>query len=43
MDEIDLILNMGVDIRYNTPVDSMKALLAQDFDAVFVGSWRTAR
>src|SRR5205814_1940916 len=37
-DEIDIILNMGVDIRYNSPIDSMKALLAQGFDAIFVGS-----
>jgi ferredoxin len=27
-----------VDVRYNTPVESMKGLLAQGFDAVFVGS-----
>ncbi len=38
MDEINQILDMGVDIRYNSPVDSMKALLAEGFDAVFVGS-----
>lgn len=38
MEEIDLILNMGVDIRYNTPVNSMRDLLGQGFDAVFVGS-----
>jgi NADPH-dependent glutamate synthase beta subunit-like oxidoreductase/ferredoxin len=37
-DEIDQILNMGVDIRYNTPVQSMRALLDEGFDAVFVGS-----
>ncbi len=37
-EEIDLILNMGVDIRYSSPVDSMKALLTQGYDAVFVGS-----
>jgi formate dehydrogenase beta subunit len=39
-DEIGMILNMGVDIRYNTPVDSLKALLQQtpNFDAVFVGT-----
>jgi formate dehydrogenase beta subunit len=39
-DEIGMILNMGVDIRYNTPVDSLKALLQQTpkFDAVFVGT-----
>ena len=39
-EEIAMILNMGVDIRYNTPVSSMKALLRQTpkFDAVFVGT-----
>jgi len=37
-EEINYILDMGVDIRYNSPVTSLKALLAQDFDAVFVGS-----
>jgi formate dehydrogenase beta subunit len=37
-DEIGMILNMGVDIRYNSPVTSMKDLLASGFDAVFVGS-----
>ncbi|MEQ1947639.1 MAG: FAD-dependent oxidoreductase [Bryobacteraceae bacterium] len=36
--EIDAILGMGVDIRYNTPVDSLKSLLDQKFDAIFVGS-----
>lgn len=38
MDEINQILNMGVEIRYNTPIESMKALLAEDFDAIFVGT-----
>jgi formate dehydrogenase beta subunit len=37
-EEIDYILDMGVDVRYNSPVDSMKALLVEKFDAVFVGS-----
>ncbi len=37
-DETGTILNMGVDIRYNTPVKSMKALLAEKFDAIFIGS-----
>ena len=37
-EEIDYILDMGVDIRYNAPVESMKWLMEQDFDAVFVGS-----
>ena len=36
--EIDYILDMGVDIRYNSPITSMKALLEEDFDAYFVGS-----
>src|SRR4051812_4220928 len=37
-EEIDYILDMGVDIRYNSPIDSMRALLEQRFDAVFIGS-----
>lgn len=37
-DEIDVILNMGADVLYNTPIESMKALLDARFDAVFVGS-----
>ncbi len=37
-EECDQILSMGVDIRYNSPVSSMKALLDEGFDAVFVGS-----
>jgi NADPH-dependent glutamate synthase beta subunit-like oxidoreductase/ferredoxin len=37
-EEIDMILGMGVDIRYGTPIESMKGLLDQGFDAVFVGT-----
>lgn len=38
-EEIDYILDMGVEVRYNTPVESLKALLGSgEFDAVFVGS-----
>ena len=37
-DECDAILDMGVDVRYNTPITSMRALLEERFDAVFVGS-----
>jgi formate dehydrogenase beta subunit len=39
-DEIGMILNMGVDIRYNAPINSMKALLHDRpaFDAIFVGT-----
>ena len=36
--EVDTILNMGVDIRYDSPIASLRDLLAQGFDAVFVGS-----
>jgi NADPH-dependent glutamate synthase beta subunit-like oxidoreductase/ferredoxin len=37
-EEIDMILRMGADVRYGTPIESMKWLLDQGFDAVFVGS-----
>ncbi|HEX5046674.1 MAG TPA: FAD-dependent oxidoreductase [Gammaproteobacteria bacterium] len=37
-DEIGYIVDMGVDLRLGTPVESMRALLAEGFDAVFVGS-----
>ncbi|HEY6509932.1 MAG TPA: FAD-dependent oxidoreductase [Vicinamibacterales bacterium] len=38
-EEIGYIVDMGVDVRYNTPVNSLKALLdAKQYDAVFVGS-----
>lgn len=37
-DEVNLILDMGVDIRYNAPVASMAALLGESFDGIFVGS-----
>ena len=38
-DEIGYIVDMGVNVRYNTPVDSLKALLdTGEHDAVFVGS-----
>ena len=38
-EEIGYILDMGVEVRYNTPVDSLGALLdGGGFDAVFVGS-----
>jgi formate dehydrogenase beta subunit len=37
-DEVDTILNMGVDVRYSTPVGSLKALLEENYDAVFIGS-----
>ncbi len=42
-EEIGMILDMGADLRLNTPVDSLKKLLEEGdddglFDAVFVGS-----
>jgi NADPH-dependent glutamate synthase beta subunit-like oxidoreductase/ferredoxin len=37
-EEIGFILDLGVDIRYNSPITSMKLLLAEGYDAVFVGS-----
>jgi NADPH-dependent glutamate synthase beta subunit-like oxidoreductase len=36
--EVDAILNTGVTVKYNSPVVSLKALLAEGYDAVFVGS-----
>ena len=38
-EEIGYIVDMGVEVRYNSPVNSLKALLdSGEFDAVFVGS-----
>jgi NADPH-dependent glutamate synthase beta subunit-like oxidoreductase/ferredoxin len=38
-EEIDYIVDMGVDVRYETPVESLASLLdSSDYDAVFVGS-----
>ena len=37
-EETQIILDMGVDIRYETPVTSMRSLLAEGYDAIFVGS-----
>ena len=37
-DEVGYIVNMGVDVRYSSPVESMRALLAEGYDAVFVGT-----
>ena len=37
-EETQIILDMGVDIRYGTPVTSMRALLGEGYDAIFVGS-----
>ncbi len=37
-EEIGYITDLGVEIKYNHPIASMKALLDEDYDAVFVGS-----
>jgi NADPH-dependent glutamate synthase beta subunit-like oxidoreductase/ferredoxin len=37
-EEIDYIINMGVRVHYNHRVESMKALLEEGYDAVFVGT-----
>jgi NADPH-dependent glutamate synthase beta subunit-like oxidoreductase len=37
-EEVDAILDMGVEVRYDAPVTSMRALLDGGFDAVFVGT-----
>src|SRR3984893_7669045 len=38
-EEIAYIVNMGADLRLNSPVESMKQLLeSKEFDAIFVGS-----
>ncbi|MGI9271171.1 MAG: FAD-dependent oxidoreductase [Woeseiaceae bacterium] len=37
-EEIDYIVDMGVDVKMNHPIDSMRALLDENFDAVFVGT-----
>jgi NADPH-dependent glutamate synthase beta subunit-like oxidoreductase len=37
-EEIGYILDMGVDLRLNHPIESMKALLEEDYDAIFVGT-----
>lgn len=37
-EEIDYIVRMGVDLRLNSPIESMRSLLDEGFDAVFVGT-----
>lgn len=37
-EEIDMVLDMGVDLRLNSPVTSMKEFLEGSWDAVFIGS-----
>ncbi len=37
-EEIGMILDLGVDLRLNSPVESMAGLLEENWDAVFIGS-----
>jgi len=37
-EEIGYILDMNVDLKLNHPIDSLKDLLAENYDAVFVGT-----
>ena len=37
-EEIGYVVDMGVDVRMNHPIESMKSLLDEGFDAVFVGT-----
>jgi formate dehydrogenase (NADP+) beta subunit len=37
-EECDYILNLGIELRGGKRIDSMKALLAEGWDAIFVGS-----
>ncbi len=37
-EEIAAIVDMGVDVRYGTRIDSLESLLGEGFDAVFIGS-----
>lgn len=37
-EEIGYIVDMGVDVKMNHPIESMENLLAEDFDAIFVGT-----
>ncbi|HKQ24322.1 MAG TPA: FAD-dependent oxidoreductase [Burkholderiales bacterium] len=37
-EEVGYVLDMGVEVRLGRRVDSMKSLIAEDYDAIFVGS-----
>ena len=37
-EEVGVILDMGVEIRYNSPISSLKAVLDGGYDAVFIGT-----
>jgi len=36
--EVDMILDMGVEVRYDSPVTSLRGLLGEGYDAIFIGS-----
>ena len=38
MEELDYILDMGVELKLNTPIESMSSLLEETYDAIFVGT-----
>ena len=37
-EEVDAIINMGAEMKYATPIESLKWLREQKYDAIFVGS-----
>jgi formate dehydrogenase beta subunit len=37
-EEVDYVLNMGLTRHFDQRVDSMKAILAMDYDAIFIGT-----
>ena len=37
-EEVDQIINLGIETRFNTEIASMKEFLQEDFDAIFVGT-----
>jgi len=37
-EEVGVILDMGVEIRYNSPISSLKEVLDSGYDAVFIGT-----
>ena len=42
-EECDYILNLGIEFKGGHRIDSLKKLLAENYDAIFVGSRRAAR
>ena len=37
-EEVNQIINMGIETRFNSEITSMKSLLEEEFDAIFVGT-----